>query len=547
MADQQGLGAKGLRSQVSGVWGSMSPVARIGAILAVVVVAGALVWTVVSGSKTDFVPVARGLSPEDEAAAVAALDEKKIPYELDDGGSILVPAERLHEARLELAVTASPGGTIVGFEIFDESELGRSAFNEKVNYHRALEGELSRTIRALQPVEKARVHLVMPERRLFESDQAEPSASVVLQIRPGQILTARQVLAVRNLVAAAVERLSPEKVAVVDQHGSMLARPEGETGNAEGLFENQMAFERGMERRVIELLEPLVGVGNVKAQVSARLDFSRVVETTEKFDPDGAVVRSERLREEKSTTGENVASGAAGTSSNVPGAPGTTSTKQVGTGSERSDRVVNYEIDRKTQKRETPHARVERLSVSVVVNGVEARPEGGGESVYTPRPAEEMKRYEDIVRNAVGFDVERGDQLAVTNARFVRTEELEPEEEAVEEGLTSNPLVRWGLIGLGVLLVALIAFLALRSRKRTTAVTSLDLKSREDAAALELAAAEARMAEETSRFMDSQIMGEPTISDKVQLLRQRAIDQARADVRRTASVIRGWLGQEISG
>lgn len=543
MADSDGKGRDGLRGQVQGVWQRMSSIQRVVTVGIIVAVVAAFAWVMLGGNSAKMVPLARGLSAEDEAVAVAALEEAKIPYQLDSGGTILVPEAQVHDARLEIAVSTSPGGKVVGFELFDESELGRSAFSEKVNYHRAMEGELARTIRHLKPVEKARVHLVIPERRLFEQDQAEPSASVVLELAAGASLSPRQVLAVRHLVASAVERLVPDRVAIVDQSGTMLARPDGEEGGGtEGLFEKQVGFERGLERRVVELLEPMVGIGNVRAQVSARLDFSKVVETSEKFDPEVSVVRSERTREETSKSANLQATGQPGTSSNLPGGAGTTGGRQQGNESERSDKVVNYEIDRQTQRRETPNARVERLSVAVVINGAEEKDAVTGDLNYVPRTQDDMNRYQSIVQSAVGFDTTRGDQVSVTNVRFVRLEEEELEGSPEGEGVLATPWVKWVAIGAGVLALLLVVFLVLRARRKAAAEARV-------AAAARAAQLAARVAEEEDAVAHllEPAGGEPTISDKVQLLRQRAIEQARVDIRRTASVMRGWLGQEISG
>lgn len=539
---EQPKGLEGLRGQVQGVWGRMSPgqrVAMAGIVIAVVV---GLAWVMLGGASAKMVPLTRGLSAENQATAVAALEEAKIPYKLDDGGTILVPESRVHDARLELAVSTAPGGKLVGFELFDDSALGRSAFSEKVNFHRAMEGELARTIRHLKPVERARVHLVTPDRRLFEQDQAEPSASVVLELKAGESLSPRQVLAVRHLVASAVERLSPDRVAVLDQSGSMLARPDGEDGGAEGLFERQAGFERNIERRVVELLEPLVGVGNVRAQVSARLDFSKMVETVEKFDPEVSVVRSERTREEKSLSGNLQATGQPGTPSNIPGGAGTAAGRQTGNESARSDKVVNYEIDRRTERKETPHARVERLSVAVVVNGTEAKDPVTGGMVYTPRPTDEMTRYQAIVQSAVGYDATRGDQVSVVNSRFVRPEGFEQGEEGAPDGLLGQPWVKWAALAAGVLVLLVIALFVWRARKRA----QREALAAEQRRAAALAAAQAEQEEGLAHLLEP-AGAEPTISDRVQLLRQRAIEQARVDIRRTASVMRGWLGQEISG
>ena len=205
-----------------------------------------------------------------------------------------------------------PSGRNIGFELFDESELGRSAFTEKVNFHRALEGELERTVRHLEPVERARVHLVLPTRALFEEQQADPSASVVVTLRQGRNLSKGQVKAIRHLISAAVERLTPGQVAVIDETGAMLARPEDEESGMEGAFEHQTSLEKTMEKRIVKLLEPLVGVGGVRAQVSARMDFSRILETEEKFDPDSQVARSEREQTEENQSETAPSEGAPG-------------------------------------------------------------------------------------------------------------------------------------------------------------------------------------------------------------------------------------------
>lgn len=541
MAEQEAKGLDNLRGQFQGVWGRMSLGRRVAAVGLVVAVVVALAWVMLGGSGVKMVPLTRGLSAEDESAAVAALEEAKIPYELQAGGTIMVPEAQVHDARLELAVSTAPGGKIVGFELFDESALGRSAFSEKVNFHRAMEGELARTIRHLKPVERARVHLVTPDRRLFEEDQAEPSASVFLELKPGESLTSRQVLAVRHLVASAVERLSPERVAVLDQSGTMLARPDGENEGGEGLFERQVGFERNLERRVIELLEPLVGVGNVRAQASARLDFSKVIETTEKFDPEVSVVRSERTREETSLSNNAQATGLPGTASNIPGGAGAAG-RQLGNESARSDKVVNYEIDRRTERRETPHARVERLSVSVVLNGTEVKDPVTGEVAYAPRPTDDMTRYQAIVQSAVGFDATRGDQVSVVNSRFVRPEGFDEVEEAAPDGLLAQPWFKWVALGAGLLVMMLVVVFVWRARRRA----QLRAIAEEQRRAAQIAAAQLEQEEGLAHLLEPGV-GEPTISDRVQLLRQRAIEQARVDIRRTASVMRGWLGQEISG
>jgi flagellar M-ring protein FliF len=388
--------------------------------------------------------VAQGMGPEDQQAAIIALSTKGIEYKLGEMGAIMVPSDMIHDARLELAVSAMPSGHSVGFELFNESDLGRSAFAEKVNFHRALEGELERTIAHLQPVKRARVHLVMPDRALFEDDVVDPSASVMVALMPGKSLSPAQVKAIRHLVSAGVERLSPRKVAVIDETGAMLARPEDDELAMEGSFERQAQLERGLERRIVKLLEPVVGVGGVRAQVSARLDFSRTVETEEKFDPDSQVARSEREKNEKNESDSRPSEGAPGGAANLPDRSAGSNSLAKTANSENNDRVVNYEIDRITRRVENPTPRVDRLSVAVVVDGARSLDENG-DVVRTPRTEEEMESYRRIVAKAIGFDKARGDQIEVAHVLFVQPAIPADLGDPLEEGLTlSNPAILGG-------------------------------------------------------------------------------------------------------
>jgi flagellar M-ring protein FliF len=242
MADET-QNPKTFLQQLADMWASMTKERQAtlgGVALIAIIVFATLIGS--GGLDGNWTPLTRGLSPEDQQAAIIALDAKSIPYRLGDFGTLEVKEDHLHDARLELAVSSMPSGRNIGFELFDKSELGRSAFAEKVNFHRALEGELERTIRHLDPVERARVHLVMPSRALFEEQQADPSASVVVTLRNGRNLSKGQVKAIRHLISAAVERLGPGQVAVIDETGAMLARPEDEESGLDGAFEHQAAW-----------------------------------------------------------------------------------------------------------------------------------------------------------------------------------------------------------------------------------------------------------------------------------------------------------------
>ena len=466
--------------------------------------------------------VARGLLPEDQQSAVTALETENIPYELAEGGTILVPSGKIHEATIALAVGSSGAGKLVGFEIFDQSELGRSSFAEKVNYHRALEGEMSRTIQHMKSVERARVHLVIPERRLFEEDEAEPSASVVLTLSPSASLGRRQVDAIRTLVASGVERLSPQRVSVVDQSGTMLAALEDGDWRADESLEHQSKFERNLERRVVRLLETVVGVGKVRAQVAADLDFSTLVETQEKYDPESQVIRSEREKLESSASQDKVAAGVPGAGSNLPDTFGGAN-QPAGSGSnqERSDHIKNYEIDKSTLRRETPHARVDRLSVAVVVDS------GLGADALAPAAIDQMK---SLVTKAVGLNATRGDEVEVVALPFA-TESLAASA-VPPTGLDAllDPNTR-ALIAAGFILVMMIVlFVAFLRRSRRLA------RERREADERERALFEARLQEIAPSANELE-----AIHREIDQLREVAVSNSGEDIRRTAIVIRRWI------
>jgi len=466
--------------------------------------------------------VARGLLPEDQQSAVTALETEAIPYELAEGGSILVPSSQIHQATIALAVGSSGTGKLVGFEIFDQSELGRSSFAEKVNYHRALEGEMSRTIQHMKSVERARVHLVIPERRLFEEDEAEPSASVVLTLSPSASLGRRQVEAIRTLVASGVERMSPQRVSVVDQSGTMLAALEDGDWRADESLEHQSKFERNLERRVVRLLETVVGVGKVRAQVAADLDFSTVVETQEKYDPESQVIRSEREKLESSASQDKVAAGVPGAGSNLPdNFGGANQPAGSGSNAERSDHIKNYEIDKSTLRRETPHARVDRLSVAVVVDA------GLGGTALAPAAIDQMK---SLVTKAVGLNTTRGDEVEVVAMPFA-TEALAATV-VPPTGIDAllDPNMRT-MIGLGVIVFVLLVLVVtfLRRSRRLARV-------RREADERERALFEARLQEIAPSANELE-----AIHREIDQLREVAVSNSGDDIRRTAIVIRRWI------
>lgn len=385
--------------------------AAVGILWAVALVAGRVRYEVLYSN----------LEPEDAGAVVAKLQETKVDYRLDAGGSaISVPADRVAGIRLSLASEGIPRGGGIGFEIFDRSSFDVSDFVQNVNYQRALERELGRTIEALDAVSKARVHLVLPERALFADEGREAKGSVVVKLYRGRELRSDETLSIAHLVSSAVRGLSPDHVSVVDTDGRMLRDGQGDD-SAQTLTARQIEVKSGLERemqsRLVALLTPIVGDGRVRARVNATLDFQRVERVEERYDPDGAVVRSEQKGKQLRRNGTG--GGAPGTASNLPtgapvaGAPGEET-------DESADSTVNYEIPKTVATITEPVGDVKWLSVAVVVDNA-ARPAGAaageaGKSV--PRSDEEMKKLTELTRAAVGFDEKRGDVLTVANMPF---------------------------------------------------------------------------------------------------------------------------------
>jgi flagellar M-ring protein FliF len=359
------------------------------------------------------------LPPADSGAIVKELERQGIAFELQAGGtSILVPRADVARLRVRLAESGLPKGGGVGYEIFDKSDvLGATSFVQNINRLRALEGELGRTIQAIDRVQGARVHLVLPERPLFSRDKFEPSASIVLKVRG--TLEPQQVRAIRHLVATAVNGLKPERISIVDETGRLLA--DGSTGEgpdalgASGL-EQRQAFERRLREQVESIIASVVGPGRARVQLAADFDVNRITETSDRYDPEGRVVRSSQTREEQSASSA-AREGQVSASNELPGAArggdGATNRDQ----SRKSEEIVNYEISRTTKTQVIEGARVKRISAAVVVDGTYSKNDKG-ESVYQPRSKEEMERITALVRTAIGFDEVRGDKLEVVNLRF---------------------------------------------------------------------------------------------------------------------------------
>lgn len=387
------------------------------------------------------------LDDRDGGAIVTALGTMNVPYKYNDTGTaLLVPADRVYDARLQLASQGLPRGGSVGFELMDNARFGASQFAEQINYQRGLEGELARSIESMHTVQHARVHLAMPRQSLFVRERQPPTASVLLNVYPGRSLSDAQVSAISWLVASSVPELTAENVSIVDQNGRLLSAP---TGEGRGMDADQMRMVRETEQRTVEriltILNPLVGPGNVHAQASAEMDFSRREETSEVYrpnqEPGQAAIRSQQTSE-SNQRGINPAQGVPGALSNQPPAnaqapianppqtqpprPGqpqqqgqqqqqaTTGAQAAGgTVSDRRDATTNYEVDRTISHIKQPVGMLKRLSVAVVVNYVRDK-DGEPQAL----PPEELSKLTNLVREAMGYSESRGDSLNLVNSQF---------------------------------------------------------------------------------------------------------------------------------
>ena len=414
------------------------------------------------------------LNPEDASGIVDKLKETKVPYETTGGGTtVLVPSAQVHELRLQLATQGLPHGGGVGFEIFDRSSIGMSDFVQKLNYRRALQGELARTIAQMPEIERARVHLATPERRLFSNDENRARASIVVSLRNGQALAKTQVNGIVHLVSSSVEGLQVKDVTVVDGHGRLLSSAAG-GDDAAGLTGSQLEYQRtvetDIETRIQTMLERIVGVNKAVVRVSSILDFRKVETTEEKYDPNSQVVRSEQRGQEKANGVNGVSGGVPGVQSNVPEGASQEPAQTSSSANQTKNETVNYEISRTVSRVVESTGSIKQLSVAVLVDGMY---EGGkateGEKSsssaakkYVARSEDDMKRIEEIVKKAMGYSAERKDQVQVTNVQFDIATEEPPAQgvEAVAEPANSfTPYIRYA-VGGGLFL--LILFLVVR-------------------------------------------------------------------------------------
>ncbi|MGK7286490.1 flagellar basal-body MS-ring/collar protein FliF [Buttiauxella agrestis] len=509
----------------------------------------------------DYKVLYSNLADQDGGAIVTQLTQMNVPYRFSDNGSAIeVPADKVYDLRLRLAQQGLPKGGAVGFELLDQEKFGISQFSEQVNYQRALEGELARTIETLGPVKTARVHLAMPKPSLFVREQKSPSASVTLSLEPGRALDEGQISAVVHMVSSAVAGLPPGNVTLVDQGGHLLTQSNtaGRDLN-DAQLKYAMDVENRFQRRIETILAPIVGSGNVHAQVTAQIDFSNKEQTEEQYrpnsDPSQSAVRSRQLNQSEQVNGRNPG-GVPGALSNQPAPPNnapistppqnnaanaqpqnqsTSTSAQTGSSNTQRDETTNYEVDRTIRHTKLNTGDVQRLSVAVVVN---YRQLSDGKPL--PLTADQMKQIENLTREAMGYSDKRGDTLNVVNSPFSATEETSNElpfwkQQAFFEMLMSAG--RW-------LVVLIVAWLLWRKvvrplvqRKDAVQQAQVEAKRQqveeEDAVSVRLTKDEQQQQRKMNQKLSAEVMS------------QRIREMSDNDPRVVALVIRQWMSNEL--
>ncbi|RJF94606.1 flagellar M-ring protein FliF [Oleomonas cavernae] len=361
------------------------------------------------------------LALADSGRIVEQLETMKVPYTLSaDGTRIMVPADQVARLRMAMAESGMPAGGSMGYELFDRSDsIGTTSFVQNINHLRALEGEIARSIGAIDRIASARVHLVLPQRQLFNRETEAPSASIVLKLKSGS-LDSSQVRAIQQLTAAAVPGLKPDRVSIVDDHGNLLASGvanEGADSAAEAVASKTRDYETRMRRALEQLVGSSVGFDKVRAEVAAELDYDRVTTQTQTYDPDGQVVRSTQTVTDRGRNTE-ASTPPVSVQSNLPGSQPAGAGNGTQSQTDRNEETINYEISRTEKTIVQEGGRVKRLSVAILVDGTFVT-QADGTRTYQPRPQQELDQLETLVKSAIGFDEKRGDQVRVVNLPFV--------------------------------------------------------------------------------------------------------------------------------
>ena|SRR5579871_514328 len=521
-------------------------------------------------TEAGFRPLYNSLAPEDAAVVVQKLKESGTPYRLSSNNStISVPEDKVAELRLEMAGAGVPKNGRIGFEIFDKTNFGMTDFAEHINYRRALEGELERSVMSIGQVEQARVHISFPQESVFTDAREPAKASVLVKIRAGDALPDSAVPAITNLVSSAVEGLAPESVAVLDMRGNLLNRAKRNKGGADDTSESALEYRHKVEQdltaKLESTLEPLVGAGRFRAAVSAECDLTSGEQSEENFDPTHSVMVTSQTTEDTSTT-NRAPEGVPGTNSNLP--EGVAKNPPTGVGTSRKSESINYQTSRTVKRTVLPQGTVKRLSVSVLIDQ-DAHWEGTGNTaklIMVPPTADRLKVIHDLVAAATGLNTERGDQLIVESLPFESTLNLDPPPASPDakaaaaaakkltllEQLKSDPKL---MIGAGGIVIVILGglFFVVRSMKgskgnpvQVQATPSLP-RGPDGApqAATQLVRPSGNGEGDAWVPASSTASALPALpAGKIEVLTKQLKETAQKDAEICAGVLRGWLKEE---
>ena len=531
---------------VKNIWGRLSILQRVSVVGGTVAITAAVIGLSIWASRPEYRVLYSNLSPEDAGVVIKALQTDKVLYQLaDDGKTIMVPKELVYDQRIKIAGEGALVGQGIGFEIFDKVKVGQTDFVQKINYTRALQGELSRTISEVPSVESARVHLVIPRRSLFVEDRQSPSASVVLKLnRPNVKPDQKEINAILNMILMAVEGLDKLHVSITDNGGKVLYQPEEDSivGANTTQMEHRLQVQRDLERRIEEMLMPMYGPGRVIAKVNAEMDFSQKTIRREMYDPEKTAVRSEQRSEESQQGRANLEAGAPDVNFRADGITGSISTQN----GNRETRTTNYEINKEEQQIVSNVGDLRRLTVAVLIDGTYEKT--NGEWAFVPRKSEELEQVRQLVSNAVGLDKARGDSLEVSSAPFTDSEP--PKDPNFAEMLTSyaerlgKPLLNALLAFLFLMLVVRPVVLALIRPKVEAGemVEGLEgLPAAEEQLALYEALEEAAKTEEEEEDEEDD---DELIFKDVEALKAHIVTLADSHMEQVVTLVRGWIKED---
>jgi flagellar M-ring protein FliF len=526
---------------------------KLSALVGVAALAGVVFAMTAWNSHGDYKVLYANLADKDGGAVIAQLAQMNVPYRMSEGGSaILVPAAQVHDLRLKMATAGLPKGAVSGFELMDSARFGQTQFQERLTFQRGLEGELTRSITSLAAVQAARVHLALPNQNGFFREQQKPSASVLVTLHPGRSLDRAQIAGIVHLVSSSVPEMSPKAVSILDQSGALLTGG-ADSGQGSGLDAQQLQYvnqiEAGYTKRILELVEPIVGHDNLRASVTADVDFSQTEATSEEFKPnqgsDASIsIRSQQTTEQGGGAGGALASGVPGAASNQPpiaatapltgasqplqGAPGSSAGATSGG---RREAVTNYEVDKTVRVTKSATGNVKRLNAAVVVNNRSVT-DAKGKTTQVPLGAEEIEKLTALVRESIGFNKERGDSVKVINAPF-KVEPVTTTETPFWRSPELIDLIRAAALPAGLTLVAVLVFFGLvRPAVKSAFVTRPAL---------------GRPGTRIDAVVDDEQSFTPALAAPAYL---RQIEGAKAMAKdnpaAVAGIVRGWVGGETA-